>query len=133
MKIRFALILSLFLFAACQKENEQPDLDGRYIGTFYAYTNGKKSEQKFEVSLENRRFVTHQGGAGLGPFEIGSGQTIKFVDELYYTANFDWNTILTGEYSYQLFGDSLILNKIIALPTQGVVNASYQYRLKKMN
>ena len=129
------IYLSLFAFAlsACEKEEKAILLDGTYTGTFRTLVNKKEQKTDFEVTLDDRRFITNKGGAGLGPFEVGTRGNVKFVDELFYTANFDWNTILTGDYNYQVKGDSLILNKMVALPTSGTDPAIYyQYRLKKI-
>ena len=131
MKKLIYLSLLAFTLSACEKEEKLPLLDGTYSGTFRTLINNKEQKSDFEFELENRRFITNKGGAGLGPFEVGENGNIKFVDELFYTANFDWNTILTGDYHYQIKGDSLILDKIVALPTRDPATY-YQYRLKKV-
>ena len=131
MKKIIYLSLLAFALSACEKEEKPLVLDGTYSGTFRTVVNNKQQISEFEVELDNRRFITNKGGAGLGPFELGENGNIKFVDELFYTANFDWNTILTGDYHYQVKGDSLILDKIVALPTRDPATY-YQYRLKKI-
>ena len=132
MKKLIYLSLLAFTLTACEKEENLPLLDGTYSGTFRTLVDKKEQVNDFEVVLDSRRFITNKGGAGLGPFEVGTRNNVKFVDELFYTANFDWNTILTGDYNYQIKGDSLILEKIVALPTSGTANVYYQYRLKKI-
>ena len=133
MKKLIYLSLLAFTLTACEKEENLPLLDGTYSGTFRTLVDKKEQVSDFEVVLDARRFVTNKGGAGRGPFEVGTRNNVKFVDELFYTANFDWNTILTGEYIYQIKGDSLILDKIIALPMSGTTaGIYYQYRLKKI-
>ena len=131
-KLIYLLLIALAL-SGCQKDEKLPFLDGTYSGTFRTLVDKKEQVSDFEVVLDARRFVTNKGGAGLGPFEVGTRNNVKFVDELFYTANFDWNTILTGDYNYQIKGDSLILDKIITLPTSGTTaGIYYQYRLKKI-
>ena len=132
MKKLIYLSLLAFTLTACEKEENLPLLDGTYSGTFRTLVDKKEQVNDFEVVLDSRRFITNKGGAGLGPFEVGTRNNVKFVDELFYTANFDWNTILTGDYNYQIKGDSLILEKIVAIPTSGTANVYYQYRLKKI-
>ncbi|MES2653658.1 MAG: hypothetical protein V4663_18105 [Bacteroidota bacterium] len=133
MKKLFYLSLLTLAFTSCEKEENLPLLDGTYSGTFRTWVDKKQQISDFEVTLNDRRFVTNKGGAGLGPFEIGPRNKVKFADELFYTANFDWNTILTGEYLYKVQGDSLILDKVIAMPTAGTdASVYYQYRLKKI-
>lgn len=128
MKKLIYLSLLAFALAGCKKEEKLPLLDGTYSGTFRTLVNKKEQAIDFEITLNERRFTTNKGGAGRGPFEIGDRDNIKFVDELFYTANFDWNTILTGDYLYQIKGDSLILDKIFETDP-GVY---YQYRLKRI-
>jgi hypothetical protein len=41
-------------------------------------------------------------------------------------ANFDWNIILSGQCSYSLKGDSLIMTHVAGINT-------YSYKLKKVN
>ena len=131
MKRLIYLSLLAVVFSACEKDENLKLLDGTYSGTFRTVINNKEQKSEFEVTLDNRRFVTTKGGAGHGPFEVGENGQIKFVDELFYTANFDWNTILTGDYSYQIKGDSLILDKFF-LTTLDRLPSLYQYRLKKI-
>ncbi len=130
-KLIYLSLLTLAL-AGCKKEDKQTLLDGTYAGTFRTLINNKQQISDFEVTLNEKRFTTNKGGAGRGPFEVDERDNVKFVDELFYTANFDWNTILTGEYKYQIKGDSLILDKIFITTAYGLPS-SYQYRLKKVN
>ncbi|RYG17283.1 MAG: hypothetical protein EOO07_11435 [Chitinophagaceae bacterium] len=133
MKKLFYLTVLAFALSACEKEGNSPLLDGTYAGTFRTVIDKKEQQSEFEVTLDNRRFITNKGGAGRGPFEVSANGTVKFVDELFYTANFDWNTILTGDYHYQIKGDSLILDKIFLSPANGpALTTYYQYRLKKI-
>ena len=131
MKRLMYLALIGVTLSACEKEEKASMLNGTYSGTFRSLVNNKEQRSEFEVTLDNRRFITNKGGAGHGPFEVGENGKVKFVDELFYTADFDWNTILTGEYKYQLKGDSLILDKIFIM-TADRLPSSYQYRLKKI-
>jgi len=117
---------------ACEKDEKRPQLDGTYAGTFRTLVNTKEKSTEFQVTLNSRRFTTEKGGTGRGAFEIGDRNFITFADELFYTANFDWNTLLTGDYRYEQKGDSLILDKVFISPANGVPGIYYQYRLKKI-
>ena len=131
MKKLIYLSLAMLALSACEKEEKQTLLDGTYSGTFRTLINNKEQVSDFEVTLNDRRFVTNKGGAGRGSFEVDERDNVKFVDELFYTANFDWNTILTGDYKYQFKGDSLILDKVFIM-TADRLPSNYQYRLKKV-
>ncbi len=128
MKKLIYLSLLLIVLAGCEKEGTLVQLDGTYTGTFRTMVNNKEQITEFEVTLDSKRFTTIKGGAGRGTFELLSKEKIKFTDELFYTANFDWSTLLNGNYTYEVKGDSLILNKTLENP---VKDNYYQYRLKK--
>lgn len=53
-----------------------------------------------------------------------SGNKIALTDSLVHTANFDWNLILSGSYSYEVNADSLIITKTSGTNT-------YTYKLKR--
>jgi len=134
MKKLIYLALITFALAGCEKEENLTPLDGAYSGTFRMLVDSKEQVSDFEVTLKAKRFTTTKGGAGRGPFEIISKDEIKFTDELLYTANFDWNTLLGGNYTYEIKADSLILTKKLnPAPNAKYAYTYYQYRLKKMN
>jgi hypothetical protein len=132
MKKLVYLSLLTFALSACKKEKNQPLLDGTYSGTFKTWVNNKEQVSDFEVTLNAQRFTTTKGGAGRGSFKIINSDNIKFADELFYTANFDWNTLLSGDYLYRVNGDSLILDKVFMQSARDP-SQYYQYRLKRIN
>ncbi|SFG74394.1 hypothetical protein [Pedobacter insulae] len=129
MKRLLYLALLTLTFSGCKKESNPNLPDGTYVGTFSTLVDNKEKRTDFEVTLEAKRFTTTKGGAGRGSFEVVNSNQVTFVDELFYTANFDWNTILNGDYGYQIKGDSLLLNKYFLVQLK---HNYYQYRLKKI-
>jgi len=85
--------------------------------------------QAFDVSLTEDRFKVTKGfKMGSGSYQIGSNNQAVFQDENPWTADFNWNLLLSGNYTYQIKGDSLILTKIFE-PSGSLAS---QYRLKKI-
>jgi hypothetical protein len=64
---------------------------------------------------------------GSGTFHILENKNIEFKNTNMWTANFDWNLILNGTYTYKLKGDSLILSKEAASGIKVL-----EYRLKRI-
>lgn len=101
--------LIVFLFG-CEKE----DLDieeGVYKGKFTViYSSGPQTGET-TLELKDGRFSCSgnsdkipAGGSGTYSFNDGK---ITFNDENYWTADFDWNLISHGRYSYTLDGKRL--------------------------
>jgi len=125
----YLFILSL-CFLSCKKDNSTQQLSGDYSGTFRTLAQGKLMlTQAFDVSLTEDRFKVTKGfKMGSGSYQIGSNNQAVFQDENPWTADFNWNLLLSGNYTYQIKGDSLILTKIFE-PSGSLAS---QYRLKKI-
>ena len=85
--------------------------EGTYSGTFtVTYSSGKQTGT-VKLILENGMYLC-SGNAdfipagGFGTYSI-KNDVIVFVDENFWTANFDWNLILKGEYGYSFNGKKL--------------------------
>ena len=92
------------------------------------YRNDRKSG-KTTLVFENGRYTCSGNpdripAGGSGTYSIDNGK-ITFVDENFWTADFDWNLILGGQYDYQFDGKNL---KIYA--DKNVVG-HYEYRFVK--
>lgn len=114
--------------SGCKKENLRIE-DGTYKGKFtVTYSSGTQSGQTTLV-LKNGEFScsgnpTKIPAGGSGTFS-SNNSTITFNDVNFWTADFDWNLILSGTYDYTFNGKNL---KITA-NKNGVGN--YTYDLKK--
>ncbi len=88
-----------------------------------------------DLTLANTNFTVRKGPKlGNGAFVVNDSKTVVFKDKNAWTADFDWNLILNGDYSYQVKGDSLILIKNLnADPAANTIYNYYQYRLKRTN
>nr|WP_276901359.1 hypothetical protein [Pedobacter kyonggii] len=139
----FALILSL----GCKKStNVDVLLDGNYTGVL-VITNSIKSvpeTRPITISLQDGKFniapstdvnLKPSGGKGTYTFKKGIGY---FTDEGVWTADFDWNMILTGEYDIRSSGIDLTLRKRFNVktslsPATSYATIDYEYILKRNN
>lgn len=111
-------------FSGCKKENLRIE-DGTYKGTFtVTYSSGTQSGYTTLV-LKNGEFScsgnTNKIPAGGSGTFSSSNSTVTFNDENFWTADFDWNLILSGTYDYTFNGENL---KITA-NKNGVGNYTY--------
>ena len=124
-----AIFTLVILLSSCQKDDSNIIMDGTYKGTFtVTYRSGTQSGQttlelkdgKFSCSGNSNRIPA----GGSGTFS-SDNKKITFNDENVWTADFDWNLILNGEYDYTFDGKKLMLSA----DKNGVGN--YKYDLEK--
>lgn len=117
-KLAFPILLSVAL-ASCSSDDDNgtENLDGKYSGTFTVnYFNGDTSsnpvtvrfygENNYQCSGNSQDYVP---AGGSGHYEIRDS-TIVFSDTNFWTANFDSNLILSGEYNYSIDGNELVIS-----------------------
>ena len=110
MKSRYVwIILAMGLFLGCRTQDGSlfRSVDGNYRGTF------TRASQTSEVDLvlDNGRFSGSADSVariGSGSYDINSGE-IEFVDENFWTADFDWSLILNGTWEFEKNGRELVL------------------------
>lgn len=126
------IVCSMLLFATllmgCEKKDVSP-LDGTYSGTFTVASNDTTLTGPTTIELKNGTFSATGNSnkipaGGSGTFSVDNN-TIRFKDANIWTANFDWNLILSGSYEYTIDGKKLT----IAAEKNGV--GIYQYVLEK--
>ncbi|RLJ72897.1 hypothetical protein [Pedobacter alluvionis] len=139
----FALILSL----GCKKTTNINVLqDGNYTGVL-VITNSVKSvpeTRPISISLRDGKFnitpsadtkLKPSGGKGTYSFKKGIGY---FEDAGVWTADFDWNMVLNGEYDIRSSGVDLTLRKRLNAktdlsPATSYATIDYEYILKRSN
>jgi len=129
----YLFILSL-CFLSCKKD-KSTQLSGEYSGTFRTLVQGKLVMSDFDVSLSGDQFkVTKGNKMGSGSYQTGSNNQLIFQDEIPRSGEYSWNLILSGNYTYQVTGDSLILTKNLKPggPLELIEYNYYEYRLKKV-
>ena len=126
------LKLTIFLIAILSYSCDKDDLnikEGTYKGTFtVTYSSGTQTGQT-TLELKNGKFSCSGNSnripaGGSGTYSLDNGK-ITFNDENFWTADFDWNLILSGQYDYSFNGNKLI----ISADKNGVGN--YEYDLEK--
>jgi hypothetical protein len=112
-----------------------PVLAGDYEGTFTVkYLDGTSYSNPATISFnEGNKYESTDGNnyvpaAGTGTYKI-EGSFVKFNEPNYWTANFDWNLVLSGEYRVSSNGDSLTLVKAI----DNLGTYSYELVRKQIN
>ena len=124
-----AAILSITtLLCSCKKEDIEIK-DGTYTGTFtVTYLSNTQSGQT-TLELKNGKFSctgnSNRIPAGGSGTVSSYNSQITFNDEKAWTADFDWNLILSGKYDYTFDGKKLI----ISADKNSVGN--YKYDLEK--
>ena len=122
------VLVVLFLIGVAGK-CDMPLADGTYTGkfkvvydtaTFTGVTTLRLHGDTYHCEGNDNRIPA----GGSGTFAIRDN-TIIFHDENMWTADFDWNLILKGEYHYILYGKNLKL-------TMRKDGAMYEYDLLKM-
>jgi hypothetical protein len=146
MKLLQLFSLILILGMSCKKYNAEPDrssFSGTYKGTLYSGLLNNYQTSNTEIHFDKNNYNSSNSiqrpgsnlytfGASTGTYEAKPGKKINFTNTpTFYTAEFDWGTILNGDYAYITKDDSLILNKVIKeqLPGGSLI---YQYRLKRL-
>jgi len=134
-------IIGLFsLFFSCEKNEENlPIEDGIYVGTFTVkYSTRESASWSTSLELKNGKYVSGSDCFS-GSFTVTDNKIIFSGDvlcDLVVTKEFDYTTILGGEYGYTFDGKNLNIfaNKNANRPGleyYGV--AYYEYDLVKQN
>jgi len=116
----------------CHNGKEDVDdksIEGFYTGTFTVKYRDIVSSGTTVLELKDGRFINTGNynrvpAGGSGTYSINNDKII-FNDENIWTANFDWNLILNGEYDYTFDGNRLKFSA----NKNGV--GYYEYDLKK--
>lgn len=113
------LLIAILTFTSCNSDDDNNDnqsLNGIYTGTFTVeYLNGDTFSNAVTVNFNEENNYQSSGNedyfpaGGSGTYEK-SNSTIEFYDINYWTANFDGNLILNGEYNYSLYDNELIIS-----------------------
>ena len=93
-----------------------PVLNGAYEGTFTVeyLANGQTFSNPVTVNFSGDSYSSTSGAdrfpaGGNGTFEMGEN-SVTFSDENFWTADFDWNLILSGEYTVTETDTQIILS-----------------------
>ena len=116
-QLPFLVVILLFAIS-CKKDLpvKTQNLEGYYEGIFQridSLKEGSRSNVKitftndgFSGSSENNKYPAICSGT-----YTKSGNTIHFINNCMYTADFDWTLILSGEYDYSLLEKKLTLTR----------------------
>lgn len=133
MKSKLALVvLGLGLAISGCDPTETADLRGSFSGTFTAYEPDGDVEKAgpVTVTFDGNTYSSTSNpdqypAGGSGTYRFLDDAMISFEDKNRWTANFNWNLILNGDYGYRFRGDSLSLTRY-----SGSAKV-YEYNLKR--
>jgi hypothetical protein len=133
----YLIVVLLISVIGCSKDKEEKEIreelsaGGIFKGTFQRQTNTGGAIVPITLELKGNTYSGSVGAPGYRYPVIGRGSftvkdnTIKFLDSLYYTADFDWSLILSEEYKASRQGDSIVLSRSYESNRKDV------YKLKK--
>lgn len=125
-----ALFILLAAGLSSCDETEMAKLKGSYSGTFIYHSPEAPKSGPVTVTFDGTNYTSTRNpdyipAGGSGTFAFMEKNRVKFEDQNVWMANFDWNLILNGEYSYEVKGDSLFITR-----AHNEVKL-YEYRLKR--
>lgn len=107
-------LISLTIFSCQEEEPIGPTtLEGSYDGIFTVdYFDGGTFSNPVTITFNNGNYSSSSGenrrpAGGSGSYEI-TGNKIVFTDVNFWTAEFDWNLVLSGEYVLSQTRSSII-------------------------
>ena len=112
MKQKYLFVLLVWFIIGCKKEKLAIQ-DGIYRGIFtVSYSNGVQTGP-VTVELKSGTYTCSSNSnripaGGSGTFRIINNK-MSFTDDKMWTADFDWNLILNGEYESTFDGKKLLL------------------------
>ncbi|MNS38540.1 hypothetical protein D3C72_707900 [compost metagenome] len=126
------VFVAVVSFIACSKKEENRVEEGSYSGDFKVSYGSTVHTGKTSLTIEGNRFSSTTGAnrfpaGGSGSCTINLGK-MAFADQNYWTADFDWGLILSGEYEYSFDGKNLNLKKEVKYDGGSTI---YEYKLKK--
>lgn len=115
------IVITIFFLSLNSCNNDEnnnltQNLEGNYTGTFTVeYLNGDTFSNPVTISFNGENNYQsssnddYYSAGGNGTYEKGNS-TINFNDVNQWTANFDWNLILSGEYNYSINRNELLIS-----------------------
>jgi len=131
------LTLLLLFSSSCKKNNSLLQIsEGNYSGILQVTSSTYQIPVTYPIAIlfEKGKYKISpdpaRPGGGSGIYNV-NGDIGHFEDQNFWTADFDWSLILSGEYQIQTDGDNLVLIK--QLRSNIPAGTSYKYLLKKTN
>ena len=130
MRYLFSVIFLSMIFISCRK-NPDKRWDGIYQGTFQRQIGATGAISNVSLTISSDGYVGYSSQAKYPAICRGMQSMTKdkiiFHDACVWTADFDWNLILDGEYDLDVIGDSLVFHR----DYNGIVFTRDIYKLKK--
>lgn len=108
-------LVSVLALTGCDKEWFGKSIEGRYTGTFTRTGAGATPVSNVTLEFSDGKFT---GVADMATYPAicngdynTSGKKLNVTNKCFFTANFDWTLIFSGEYDYELNGDKLRITR----------------------
>jgi hypothetical protein len=123
MKWFFILLLIASSLPSCRKGCSNmtmgPKIQGTYTGTFARWQEKDTPSSNVKITFSGNEFNGSSDSLNYpsicsGTFTVtASPDSVHFVNQCDFPANFDWTLILTGPYKLIQTGDSLYIRRVI--------------------
>ena len=110
------IIASFFCLISCTEQEVRPEtLTGEYTGTFRVISENETTQANVSFEVKHSSFSGKSAQANHPAIGLGSlvvrGDELHFTNAQYWTADFDWNLILDGQYQFQYADKQLVFWK----------------------
>ncbi len=106
------LVGIIIITLACNSDDDQPNIEGEYIGIFERNGNTSNVELNFANGIFSGDSETVKFPAICnGNYSI-SNKTIEFENLCIWTAEFDWTLVLGENWNYTFINNILTMTKV---------------------
>ncbi len=113
MNLKYLVLVGIIIIAlACSSDDDQPNIEGEYIGIFERNGNTSNVELNFANGIFSGDSETVKFPAICnGNYSI-SNKTIEFENLCIWTAEFDWTLVLGENWNYTFINNILTMTKV---------------------
>jgi len=113
MNLKYLILVGIIIITiACSSDDDQPNIEGEYIGIFERNGNTSNVELNFTNGIFSGDSETVKFPAICnGNYSI-SNQTIEFENLCVWTAEFDWTLVLGENWNYTFINNILTMTKV---------------------
>ena len=113
MNLKYLVLVGIIIIAlACSSDDDQPNIEGEYIGIFERNGNTSNVELNFTNGIFSGDSETVKFPAICnGNYSI-SNKTIEFENLCIWTAEFDWTLVLGENWNYTFINNILTMTKV---------------------
>jgi hypothetical protein len=93
-------------------------ISGTYTGTFVRWLGKEGASANVKITFTGMAFIGNSDSLNYpsicnGSFQTFGSDSIRFINQCDFPANFDWTLILNGSYKLIQDGDSMYIRRVI--------------------